>query len=96
MWLGRGIRRRSSGGPPSSGPARVLFLHNARRVDERTGALLQGAISDDQARRAQEATSGPFDYRSFPDAAHRLHAADPALFATTLREWAITAAPCRS
>lgn len=68
----------------------VLFMHNFRQVDESTGAL-RGAISDAQARRAGDLVSAAgqrFDYRSFPDAAHRMHEADPARFVATLREWA--------
>ena len=31
-----------------------------------------------------------FDYRSFPQMGHAMHSIDPALFATTLTEWALT------
>ncbi|MEV6923697.1 alpha/beta hydrolase [Dactylosporangium sp. NPDC051485] len=70
----------------------VLFTHHFRRIDESTGAL-QGAISDLQARRVGELVSAAgqrFDYRSFPQAGHLMHALDPALFVTTLREWMAT------
>jgi pimeloyl-ACP methyl ester carboxylesterase len=69
----------------------VLFTHHFRRVDEATGQLM-GAISDVQAGRVRELVEGagqPFDYRSFPQMGHAMHSQDPALFATTLTEWAL-------
>ena len=71
----------------------VLFTHHFRRVDE-AGYLL-GASSDVQAKRVQElveAAGQPFTYRSFPTMAHSMHGQDPALFATTLIEWAASLA----
>jgi hypothetical protein len=68
----------------------VLFTHHFRRVDEATGQLM-GAISDVQAARVRELVEGAgqlFDYRSFPQMGHAMHAQDPQLFATTLTEWA--------
>ena len=68
----------------------VLFTHHFRRVDETTGQLM-GAISDVQAGRVRELVEGagqPFEYRSFPQMGHAMHSQDPALFATTLTEWA--------
>ena len=69
----------------------VLFTHHFRRVDETTGVLM-GAISDVQAAKVRElieAAGQPFDYRSFPQMGHAMHSQDPALFATTLTEWAL-------
>ncbi|HEX4302520.1 MAG TPA: alpha/beta hydrolase [Rhizomicrobium sp.] len=69
----------------------VLFTHHFRRVDEATGLLI-GAISDLQAARVKQLVEGagqPFDYKSFPMMGHAMHAQDPQLFATTLREWAL-------
>jgi pimeloyl-ACP methyl ester carboxylesterase len=68
----------------------VLFTHHARRVDETTGFVM-GAISDLQAGRVRaiiEEAGQPFDYRSFPQMGHAMHAQDPQLFADTLCGWA--------
>jgi pimeloyl-ACP methyl ester carboxylesterase len=68
----------------------VRLTHHARHVDEASGRLM-GAITDAQARRAGEliaAAGQPFDYVSLPDAAHAMHAADPARFAGVVRDWA--------
>jgi pimeloyl-ACP methyl ester carboxylesterase len=69
----------------------VLFTHHFRRVDEVTGVLM-GAISDVQAAKVRALVEGagqPFDYRSFPQMGHAMHAQDPALFAKTLTDWAL-------
>jgi pimeloyl-ACP methyl ester carboxylesterase len=69
----------------------VLFTHHFRMVNE-SGFLL-GAISDGQAKYACqliEAAGQPVDYRSFPAMGHSMHGQDPALFASTLLEWATT------
>lgn len=69
----------------------VLFTHHFRRVDEATG-ILMGAAADVQAARVRElveATGQPFEYRSFPTTGHAMHDQDPALFASTLTEWAL-------
>jgi pimeloyl-ACP methyl ester carboxylesterase len=68
----------------------VLLTHHMRVIDPSTGYLL-GALSDLQAMKAQEiltAAGVDFKYQSFPDAAHPMHLADPARFASVLREWA--------
>jgi pimeloyl-ACP methyl ester carboxylesterase len=68
----------------------VLFTHHFRRIDEATGTLM-GASSDLQVSRARELVEGagqPFEYRSFPEMPHAMHAADPELFARTVTEWA--------
>ncbi len=73
----------------------VLFTHHFRRVDEATGVLM-GAISDVQAAKVREligAAGQPFDYHSFPQMGHAMHAQDPALFAKTLTEWALALPP---
>lgn len=70
--------------------APVLFTHHFRHVDEATGFVM-GAISDLQAGRVRalvEEAGQPFDYRSFPQMGHAMHAQDPQLFADTLSEWA--------
>ena len=68
----------------------VLFTHHFRHVDEATGSVM-GAISDLQAGRVRaiiEEAGQPFDYRSFPQMGHAMHAQDPQLFADTLSGWA--------
>ncbi|KUN04463.1 hydrolase [Streptomyces yokosukanensis] len=68
----------------------VLLAHHYRNVDEETGTLL-GAISDLQARQARELITQAgqrCDYRSFPDAAHAMHASNPQRYVETLRDWA--------
>jgi pimeloyl-ACP methyl ester carboxylesterase len=68
----------------------VLLTHHMRTIDPSTGNLL-GALSDLQAMKAQEllkSTGVDFTYQSFPDAAHSMHNADPARFASVLRDWA--------
>jgi pimeloyl-ACP methyl ester carboxylesterase len=68
----------------------VLFTHHFRNVDETTGFFM-GAISDLQAGRVRsliEDAGQPFDYRSFPQMGHAMHAQDPGLFAGTVTEWA--------
>jgi pimeloyl-ACP methyl ester carboxylesterase len=70
----------------------VLLTHHGRRVDEATGQLV-GALTDLQARRAGEIIKGAgqsFDYVSLPDAAHAMHEAQPARFATVVRDWTKT------
>jgi len=67
----------------------VLLTHHAHLLDPETGVLL-GALSDLQATKAGELirTGGaPFAYKSFPKAAHALHATEPAVYASTLKEW---------
>jgi pimeloyl-ACP methyl ester carboxylesterase len=67
----------------------VLFTHHFRQVDEPSGALL-GAISDLQARRAEElvtAAGQEFTYLSFPEMPHSMHGTDPGLYAKTVTEW---------
>jgi pimeloyl-ACP methyl ester carboxylesterase len=67
----------------------VLFTHHFRQVDEESGALL-GAVSDLQARRAQElvtAAGQEFTYLSFPEMPHSMHGTDPELYAKTVTEW---------
>jgi pimeloyl-ACP methyl ester carboxylesterase len=67
----------------------VLFTHHFRTIGP-DGNLI-GAISDLQAEKVREivtATGVPFEYQSLPDAAHAMHAADPARFAKALTEWA--------
>ncbi len=57
--------------------------------------MLMGAISDVQAGKVRELVEGagqPFDYRSFPQMGHAMHAQDPQLFAATLTEWAMALA----
>lgn len=49
-----------------------------------------GSVFDVQvgeARRLIEAAGQSFEYQSFPDKGHFLHAEDPTLYATTLRQW---------
>lgn len=70
--------------------APVLFTHHFRKINL-TGNILMGSISDIQvgeARRLIEAAGKPFEYHSFPDKGHFLHAEDAELYTTTLRTWA--------
>ena len=70
----------------------VLFTHHFRRMNPIDGTLT-GAVSDlkvDQARRLIEAVGQRFEYHSFPEAGHFLHAENPALHAATLLPWTKT------
>jgi pimeloyl-ACP methyl ester carboxylesterase len=67
----------------------VLLTHHSRLIDPATGDLI-GALSDFQATKAQEilsATGIQFEYRSFPDAMHSMHSADPNRFVEILTTW---------
>lgn len=67
----------------------VLFTHHFRRSNEATGAFV-GALSNAQAMRAKrliEEAGQTFDYHSFPEMGHAMHALDPALFAATITPW---------
>lgn len=73
----------------------VMLTHHSRSINPDTGHLV-GALSDLQATKASElitATGVAFDYRSFPDAMHAMHATDPQLFTDTLTQWAATLPP---
>jgi pimeloyl-ACP methyl ester carboxylesterase len=75
--------------------APVLFTHHFRKVNSTDGTLM-GAVSDlqvDQARRLIEAAGQRFEYHSFPEVGHFLHAENPALYAATLLPWTKTLAP---
>jgi pimeloyl-ACP methyl ester carboxylesterase len=68
----------------------ILLTHHARSVDPETGNLV-GALSDLQARKVSELiskTDATFECQSFPEAAHSMHAFDPAKFAAVLTAWA--------
>lgn len=70
--------------------APVLFTHHTRRIDEVNGTLI-GALSDVQAGKVRALIEGAgqrCDYVSLPDAAHAMHAADPARFTEVLTRWA--------
>jgi pimeloyl-ACP methyl ester carboxylesterase len=57
---------------------------------------LMGAVSDlqvDQARRLIETAGQRFEYHSYPEAGHFLHAENPALYADTLLAWTKTLNP---
>ncbi len=78
--------------------APILLTHHARSVDPETGDLT-GALSDLQAEKASElivATGVAFEHRSFPDAMHAMHAADPRRFADVLMTWAATLPPIQA
>jgi pimeloyl-ACP methyl ester carboxylesterase len=67
----------------------VLLTHHMRITDETTGFLL-GAMSDQQALRAQAllTTAGvTVDYRSFPDCGHSMHGDRPQQYVDTLLDW---------
>jgi pimeloyl-ACP methyl ester carboxylesterase len=68
----------------------VLLTHHARFVVPETGRLV-GALSDLQAAAACDllrTTGQPIDYVSLPDAAHAMHASEPARFAKLITDWA--------
>jgi len=70
----------------------VLFTHYFRKMDPADGTLI-GAVSDlqvDQARRLIEAAGQRFEYHSYPEAGHFLHAENPALYADTVLAWTKT------
>jgi hypothetical protein len=70
----------------------VLLTHHMRITDDANGFLL-GAMSDQQAQRAQVllAEAGvAVDYRSFPDVGHSMHGERPELYVDTLLEWIAT------
>ena len=69
--------------------ASVLFTHHFRKINP-IGNILMGSISDvqvEEARRLVEVTGHSFEYHSFPDKGHLLHAEDPVLYTETLRTW---------
>jgi pimeloyl-ACP methyl ester carboxylesterase len=68
----------------------VLMTHHFWMIEPTTGDLA-GAVSGEQATRAQQLIEGAgatFEIRDFPDMGHSMHGQDPALFAATLTEWA--------
>jgi pimeloyl-ACP methyl ester carboxylesterase len=68
----------------------VLLTHHARFIVPETGRLV-GALSDLQAAAACDllrTTGQPIDYVSLPDAAHAMHASEPARFAKLIAGWA--------
>ena len=70
----------------------ILYTQHFHHVDQETGTLM-GAATDIQVAMARELVSGNgqrFEYRSFPEMPHPMHAADPAVFVRTLTEWADT------
>jgi pimeloyl-ACP methyl ester carboxylesterase len=67
----------------------VLLTHHMRIVDDANGFLF-GAMSDEQAQRAQALLTGAgvkVDYRSFPDVGHSMHGDRPELYVETLLDW---------
>jgi pimeloyl-ACP methyl ester carboxylesterase len=67
----------------------VLLTHHMRIVDDDSGWLL-GAMSDQQAGRAQALLAGAgvkVDYRSFADVGHSMHGERPDLYVDTLLDW---------
>lgn len=67
----------------------VLLTHHMRMVDEASGFLL-GAMTDQQAARAQTLLAGAgvaVTYRSFPDCGHSMHGDKPDLYVETLLDW---------
>ena len=68
----------------------VLLTHHFHQVDEATGTLV-GAMSDLQARRARELVAGAgqeITLLSFPDMPHAMHTYQPALYTSTVVDWA--------
>jgi len=67
----------------------VLLTHHLRLTDDAAGFLF-GAMSDQQARRAQtllREAGVRVDYRSFPDVGHSMHGEKPDLYVDTLLDW---------
>ena len=70
----------------------VLLTHHMRVTNDATGFLF-GAMSDQQAQRAQDllqAAGVRVDYRSFPDVGHSMHGERPDLYIDTLLDWVRT------
>ena len=70
----------------------VLLTHHMRVTNDDNGFLF-GAMSDQQAQRAQHLlTRAGVDvtYRSFPDVGHSMHGEKPELYVETLRDWVKT------
>lgn len=68
----------------------VLLTHHFHQVDHASGRLL-GAVSDDQARIAEDLVRGagqPFTIESFPNMPHAMHTHDPQRYVATLTRWA--------
>jgi pimeloyl-ACP methyl ester carboxylesterase len=68
----------------------VLFTHHARVIVPETGRLV-GALSDLQAAAACDLVrraGQTVEYVSLPDAAHAMHASEPARFAALVANWA--------
>jgi pimeloyl-ACP methyl ester carboxylesterase len=68
----------------------MLYTHHMRMIDPVSGALI-GAASDFQVEKARELVTGAgqvFELVQAPDAAHSMHAVDPARFAAILAPWA--------
>ena len=67
----------------------VLLTHHMRVVDKGTGFLF-GAMTDQQAQRAQDLLAGAgvaVTYRSLPDVGHSMHGERPELYVETLLDW---------
>jgi pimeloyl-ACP methyl ester carboxylesterase len=70
----------------------VLLTHHMRIEDASTGFLF-GAMSDLQAKRAQDLLAGAgvdVAYRSFPDVGHSMHGDRPELYVEALLDWVQT------
>lgn len=70
----------------------VLLTHHFRGIEPQTG-LFAGALSDEQAERVGmlvKANNQRFDYQSFPEMGHLMHAQDPDLYARVVTDWVAT------
>ena len=70
----------------------VLLTHHFRGIEPVTG-LFGGALSDEQAAHAGALVTSNrqrFDYQSFPEMGHFMHAQDPDLYARVVTEWVET------
>ena len=79
---------------PGAGHVRVpaLLSHHYRDIDPQTGSLM-GAISDQQAQRVRQLVTDAgqrFEYLSFSDMAHSMHAQDPEMFTRTVVDFSST------
>ncbi len=67
----------------------VLLTHHMRATNDENGFLF-GAMSDQQAQRAQHLLTRAgvsVTYRSHPDVGHSMHGTEPELYVDTLRDW---------
>ncbi|QJU54777.1 alpha/beta hydrolase [Herbiconiux sp. KACC 21604] len=68
----------------------VLLTHHMRALNEETGILGPGALTDAQARRVGQLVTSAgqrFDYQDHPTAMHMMHQFDPETFSGVVIDW---------